>query len=155
MATNPNPNSRDLGFIGILLLVATIAVWLFWMPWSAEISRASMRRFHLQGESFLAWAVQFPIPAMYNFSNRAEITRYPPGLVDPLLDQTHTGYLNHFPIRCVTFADGRYRHLRDKNDRWVTVVSSYRGRHVESRFHVRSKAEGGFELLRLAKENAP
>ncbi len=77
------------------------------MPWVRSVSMTTMRRFHLQTSSFIAWAIQFPIPAMYNFSNRAEIDRYPPGLVDPLLAETEKRYLNHFPVRCLTFADGR------------------------------------------------
>lgn len=145
---------RDLGFLAIIGLLALIAVWLLLMPWVKEISWTSMRRFHLRTSSFVAWAAQFPIPAMYNFANRAEVDRYPPGLVDPLFDETEKRYLNHFPVRCITFADGRYRQLRDGNDCWITVDTSYRGRTLETRFHAKAKPEGGFELIRLSDPEA-
>jgi hypothetical protein len=148
------PAKRDIGFVAIIGLLAINALWLLWMPWSQEISKATMRRFHLQTGSFIAWAVQFPIPAMYNFANQAEIDHYPPGLVDPLLDQSEKHYLNHFPARCFTFADGRYSHLRQREDRWITIESSYRGRRLETRFHARPNPEGGFELIRLSSTEA-
>ena len=114
----------------------------------------TMRRFHLQTSSFIAWAIQFPIPAMYNFSNRAEIDRYPPGLVDPLLAETEKRYLNHFPIRCLTFADGRARYLSEGQDRWITLISSYRGQKLESHYHVKVNPDGRFELIRLSDAEA-
>jgi hypothetical protein len=146
--------SRDWGFGIIVVLAALIAVWLLWMPWSAEITRITMRRFQLQTESFLAWAVQFPIPAMYNFANEAEIDAYPPGLVDPLFAESETRYLNHFPVRCITFADGRYHYLHEGRDRWITVETRYRGRSLESRFHAHVNPDGRVELNRLSSERS-
>lgn len=140
---------RDVGFVSIIVLLAFIALWLLLMPWVKPISWTSMRRFHLATSSFVAWAAQFPIPAMYNFANRAEVDRYPPGLVDPLFDETERRHLNHFPARCITFADGRYRHFHEGQDRWITIDTSYRGRTLETRFHAKAKPGGRFELIRL------
>ena len=153
----PQHGQRDVcdwGFRAIVVLVALIAVWLLWMPWSAEITRITMRRFQLQTESFLLWAVQFPIPAMYNFANEAEIDSYPPGLVDPIFAESESRYLNHFPVRCITFADGRYHYLHEGRDRWITVETRYRGRRLESRFHAHVNPEGRVELNRLVSETS-
>jgi hypothetical protein len=143
------PDRPDRGFIAICGLLACIAIWVLLMPWVPSISLASMQRFHLGSSSFLAWAAQFPIPAMYNFANRAEIHRYPPGLVDPLFEESETRHLNHFPIRCLTFADGRYRELHHHQDRWITVDTTYRGRTIETNFHVKANPNGRFDLIRL------
>lgn len=86
---------------------------------------------------------------MYNFANRYQVDRYPPGLVDPLLEESEYRYLNHFPVRCITFADGRYRNLREGNDLWITVETSYRGQTLETRLHIKQKQESGFEMIRL------
>ena len=151
----PVPKAEpDRGFIAITGLLACIAIWLLLMPWVRGISLASMQRFHLRSSSFFAWAAQFPIPAMYNFANRAEIHRYPPGLVDPLFEDTQRRHVNHFPIRCLTFADGRYQHLRQHQDRWITVDTSYRGRTVETHFYVKAKPDGRFDLIRLPDTEA-
>ena len=139
----------DRGFAAIVTLLVAIAVWLVLMPWSPDITRAAMERFHLRTGSFLAWAIQFPIPAMYNFANRYEVDRYPPGLIDPIFDESEPRYINHFPVRCVTFADGRFLHLRQGQDRWITVETSYRGRSLETRFHAKANPDGGFEFNRL------
>jgi hypothetical protein len=146
--------ARDWGFRAIVVLVALIAVWLLWMPWSVEITRITMRRFQLQTNSFLMWAVQFPIPAMYNFANEAEIDPYPPGLVDPIFAESETRYLNHFPVRCITFGDGRYHYLQEGRDRWITVETRYRGRRLESRFHAHVNPDGRVELIRLSSETS-
>ena len=149
----PTPQ-RDLGFQAIIVLLAFIALWVLLMPWVSAIAWTSMRGFHVRTSSFIAWAVQFPIPAMYNFANRAEVDRYPPGLVDPLFDETEKRHLNHFPVRCITFADGRYNQLRQGQDRWITVDTSYRGHQLETRFHAKAKPDGGFELIRLPDAEA-
>jgi hypothetical protein len=130
-------------------LLAAVALWLLLMPWSPGIIQAGMQRFHLRTGSFLAWAFQFPIPAMYNFANRYQVDRYPPGLVDPLFEEPEMRYINHFPVRCVTFADGRFFHLRQGEDRWITVETSYRGRTLTTRFHAKPNSDGGFQLVRL------
>lgn len=147
-----HPRSNDVGFHAIVLLVTSVALWLLWTPWSAQISRTSMRRFHLQSGSFFVWAAQFPIPSMYNFANRCVVEKYSPGLIDPLFaeDAEEKRYINHFPLRCVTFADGRYMHFRDASDRWITIDTTYRGRKLESRFHAKPNPDGGFELIRLS-----
>ena len=133
---SPAP-ARDRGFIAIVTLVAANAVWLLMMPWVPGIARCTLDRFHLRTGSFAAWAIQCPIPSMYNFANRYEAREFPPGLVDPIIDTVEPRYVNHFPARVFTFADGRWRLQKDGRDRWVTIESSYRGQTIQSRFHLK------------------
>ncbi|TWT53201.1 hypothetical protein Pla22_08290 [Rubripirellula amarantea] len=144
---------RDHGFLAIVALVVVIAVWLLLMPWVKPIIHATMNRFHLRSASFAIFAIQFPIPAMYNFANRSDVQDYPPDLVDPLminLDPKLSGrYCNHFPARTMTFADARFFHLQDGKDRWFTIESTYRGERLTSRFHLKPDSEQGYLMLRL------
>ncbi len=136
--------NRDYGFLAIVGLLVAVAVWLLLMPVVSSVAGTTMRRFHLRTSSFAGWAIQFPIPAMYNFSNRYQFDRYPPGLIDPLFHEPgEKRYINHFPVRCVTFADGRYFELHEGEDRWITVDSTYRGQQIESRFHAKPNPTGG------------
>lgn len=171
--------------VAIVALVAGIVGWLLLMPWVPAIAATTLKRFHLQTNSFVAWAVQFPVPAMYNFANRYEVSPTPPaelGLTkaadladhsqtepsqtDPSQTKPGTGtttndharekpsskqrMLNHFPVRILTFADGRFYHLRHHKDRWLTVESSYRGQTLRSYFHAEPVEDhGGFVLERL------
>jgi len=144
----------DSGFITIVVLVVLVTIWLLLTPVLPSCSLATMRRFHLGSGSFARWALQFPIPAMYNFANQYQLRSLPPDLVELLADEkARAGYLNHFPARVVTFADGRYQHLRDGNDRWVTLRSDYRGHFLESHWRLHHEADQ-FVLQRLATEES-
>lgn len=141
---------RDFGFIAIVVLVGVIVAWLILTPLVPSVASATLHRFHLRSGSFVAWAIQFPIPTMYNFANRYEVRKLPPGLVDPILEKSEKRYLNHFPSRVATFFNTRQRHLHDGQDRWITIESAYRGQLVETRFHAQPKEGGsGFDFVRL------
>lgn len=146
------PQTRDYGFIAIVVMVLVVAVWLLLMPFVPAIASATLHRFHLRSESFLWWAIQQPIPSMYNFANRFEVREFPPGLVDPILDSPEKRFINHFPTRVLTFANTRYRLLHKGQDRWITIDSTYRGQTLETRFHAKALEGDGFELVRLPSQ---
>lgn len=148
MEPHSSPAKRDPLFVGVLLLVCGVAIWLLLMPFFPAIAAVTLRRFHLQGDSFAAWAVQAPIPTMYNFSNRYEVRDLPEGFIVPVLDTTKPRYINHFPVRVFTFADGRWTLLHSGQDRWITCWSSYRGQTLQTKWHAKPISEGRFELVR-------
>jgi hypothetical protein len=125
--------------------VIVIAVWLLLMPIVPAIASATLQRFHLRTRSFPVWAIQFPIPSMYNFANRYQVFEAPHGQSEPTVDR----YCNHFPARLMTFSDARFRYFRQSEDRWFTIESSYAGLTLQSRFHAKAKGARGFELVRL------
>lgn len=143
------PRPRDYGFAAIVTIVIVVAIWLLLTPLIPSIASATLHRFHLRSGSFPWWAIQQPIPSMYNFANRFEVREFPPGLVDPILDEQEKRYINHFPTRVLTFANTRYTHLIKGQDRWFTIDSTYRGQTVETRFHAKALPGGGFEIIRL------
>jgi len=151
MKENSKERSRpDLGFLAIIGLLVVVVIWLILTPIVPAVASASMHRFHLRSGSFAAWAIQFPIPTMYNFANRFEVREIPRGLIDPIADETEKRYINHFPARVLTFFNTRYRYLHDGKDRWVTIDTTYRGQTVETRMHASPKENGkGFDLIRL------
>ena len=150
-----NPKRPDIGFYAIVALVGVIAGWLLLMPWIPGIASATIHRFHLRTSSFTWWAIQAPIPSMYNLANQYEVGELQPELPDdplfqpmfefPISEQpatdhkTEKRYINHYPVRVITFANRRYRYFNDGNDRWVTVTSRYRGQHLESKYQVRRR----------------
>ncbi len=105
--------SRDwlaVSLSGVLLLIGG---WLLALPFCPPVQRATIDRFHLVTPSFGWWAAQQAIPSMYNLENRYWIAPVPPAdgklQLTPAVDPT--GYLNHYPVRVVTFADSRARWL--------------------------------------------
>jgi len=145
---------RDFGFIAIATMAVLIAIWLLLMPWVPSIARQTLNRFHLSTSSFANWAIQFPIPSMYNCANQYKVQAIPPGLADPVIDDGWR-YLNHFPSRIFTFADGRYHHLSDHENRWFTLKSAYRGQTLESTIHLEPTGQRGrFRLIRLRSQES-
>ncbi len=132
------PRQRDYGLIAIVCLVGIVVVWLLLTPLVPAVVQSTIDRFHLRGDSFVLWAIQCPIPAMYNFANQAMVSEQP--IDDFVADQTgnEPRFVNHFPARRITFADARARELRDGRDRWLTIQTTYRGQTIRSAFHVRS-----------------
>lgn len=144
--------SRDPFFVVILVGVCCVSLWLLLMPWCPGIARQSMKRFHLASDSFPLWAAQAPIPAMYNFGNRYEVRDLPEGLMTPVFDSSEPRYINHFPLRVLTFANKRYVLLSPGQDRWLTVWSEYRGQMLETKVHVKPIGAGRFEMVRESSQ---
>jgi len=150
---------QDATFCLMLSVIFLVSTWLLLTPIWSRVSHQTMLRFHLQSQSFAAWACQFPIPAMYNFANQYEIDEYPPGLIDPLFDTSQPRFLNHFPSRCFTFADARGEYLREGTNQWFTLTSSYRGQKLTSKFHLKpsgtlapSEPHRRYEVIRISTE---
>ncbi len=139
-----------------MAIIATVALWVMAMPWVPAVASVTMRRFHLSSDTFWGFAIQQPIPAMYNFANRVEVRELDPAddllrMIDPVLglpsELADTGStqlplgvigretVNHFPLRLVTFADGQYKYLRG-GTRWIAATSDYRGRRLTTRWRI-------------------
>ncbi|MCC9599670.1 hypothetical protein LOC67_03780 [Stieleria sp. JC731] len=149
---NAKPKRPDYLFIAILGLASAVSVWLLLMPFYPAIARTTMRRFHLNTDSFALWAIQAPVPAMYNFGNQYEISDLPEGLITPVLDTTRPRYINHFPTRLLTFANGRYSLLHEGRHCYLTIRSSYRGQTLESKILAQPLGDGRYEWIRQSSE---
>ncbi|MCO8124938.1 hypothetical protein NHH03_24585 [Stieleria sp. TO1_6] len=143
---------RDPLFGLILIGIVVVVIWLMLMPCFPGLAAVTLRRFQLRTDSFPLWAIQAPVPSMYNFGNRYEVRKIPEGLLEPILPPPPPRYINHFPTRAMTFAFGRYVHLHDGSDRWITFWSSYRGQTLETKVHLKPVGEGRFEWLVEGRE---
>ena len=155
----PEAQRPDWMFRILVTALLSVAVWLLAMPWVPAIARCTMNRFHLQTDSFAAWAIQQPIPPMYSFANTTEVRNRSPNSPDQHASEP-TGssednavlagrFINHFPTREFTFANARVRHLLDRSSRWFVLRSTYRGQTVESLYRLDPAAEKGWTVTRL------
>ncbi len=140
--SHPRP---DWTFRIIAALIATVVVWLLALPLCPFIQQTALRRFHLQTESFAAWALQAPVPAMYNFHNRYRLESQPWDA--SFFERPVTGSINHFPVRLYTFAETRPLLLPQTNRRMLTIQSRYRGQTLTTRWTVTETNDGGYELM--------
>jgi hypothetical protein len=139
-----------------MALVVLVALWLLAIPFSGRVAAVALNRFQLQSTSFFRFAIQLPVPSMYNFANWYAVSSVPPGSIDQRVEiEVEKGYINHFPSRVFTWAEGRSYNFEDGQDRWVTLKSSYRGLTLQTRWHARPDGRGGFELLRLPVQDGP
>lgn len=139
----------DFGFIGILTLIVVVAGWLLSMPFCDFVQRSTINRFHFQTRAFGLWAIQQPIPAMYNLYNRFEIRPSPWKRDKEKLPQDSVwekGTANHFPLRLFTFGDKRAIFLRPDEPRQIDIWSSYRGQELHTRWSATPSEKGGFDL---------
>lgn len=159
------PKRPDWAYRILLALAGVVAGWLLIMPVCPPIIRSTMDRFHLRSNSFAWWAVQTPIPAMYNFKNTSEVRDLPPGeqlggLIDPILlsplDEVEAPLgilskrvLNHYPAREFTFANGRVRHLQGDATRWLVIESFYQGESMRSAYQLERDDSGGWRMARI------
>ncbi|QDT11117.1 hypothetical protein [Planctomycetes bacterium K23_9] len=137
--------SPDVGFVAIVFLVIAISTWLLLMPAVPAIAQTTINRFHFRTASFSQWAIQQPIPAMYNLANRFQVTQRSADGSDQVLA---SGMVNHFPARKITFANGRYRNLKTRCACDLQVTSSYRGLQQRTQFHIEPQSDGGFVMSR-------
>lgn len=129
----------------ITLLVVVVALWLLAMPFSRFVQQTTLNRFHLQTRSFLVWAIQAPVPAMYNFHNRYRVEPRPQDSTSP--GEPLTGTVNHFPVRLYTFGETRRFMIRDRTRHMLTVESRYRGHSLTTRWVAVPNAAGGLDLI--------
>ncbi len=157
MSQESAPIQRDLGFHALVGLLGLVAVWLLAMPFVPALTEATMRRFHLTTESFSLWSLQQLIPSMYNFDNRFEVQRQPPDFGDPIFQGIHarervaSGQVNHFPASRITSALANTTYSGDSEDRWFTLITSFREIEERSYYHLQPRKDGGFEMIRLEK----
>jgi hypothetical protein len=143
--------TRDILAAGLVVLMALVAAWLLALPLSPLIQSASLERFHLRSSRFLWWAVQQPIPAMYNFENRYWASRFPleRGQLDETPAHIETSMINHFPGRVYTFANNRGRLLHTREPHFLYMRSRYRGRDLWTTWTAVPSPRGGMRLVRL------
>ncbi len=140
---------RDWGGLAMVAAVAMIAAWLVCLPFSTAVQQTTINRFHLATRSFAAWAVQQPIPPMYNLENRYWLAHQrltPDQLVVPPAVGIKTGMVNHFPTRLATFADSRARMMQNPLETWLYVRSRYQSQQRTTEWRLRPDDGGGWVL---------
>ena len=121
-------------------LLGATYLWVALMPLVPAISVAGMRRFNLIGDSFPVWALQQPVPSMYNFANMGTLISGEMEAAAPPVAA------NHFPTRRYTFLQRSA--LRPSLPQVLLTSSSYRGNKVAARHVIIPGPDGGAVMIR-------
>ena len=65
---------RDWLAVCIVAPIVLYSAAILLLPLGGSVRDAAARRFHLSGWPFAAWALFQPLPSMYNFENRWDVT---------------------------------------------------------------------------------
>ena len=142
MAEKDESPPRDIAFRVIMCMVGAVVVWLLLTPFVDSVAMSTMKRFHLRSDHFASWAIQQPVPSMYNFANLSNTRDTPPGMIQSVLaDEVQQRYVNHFPTRLMTFADGRYGMLNWGRHNWLELTTTYRGQSLQTTYYAKPIAD--------------
>ena len=163
--------SRDLASATLLTLIILAAFWIFLLPLNQTVQKTFLARFHLASSSFPIWAMQQPIPSMYNFENRVWISPVPitqselnqafskgnnsnPRIGLPATHLTNlktieTEQINHFPTRAFTFGKTRWILKQQSEPRYYYLSSRYRDVEHNSAFRLSPISDRQFGVTRL------
>ena len=95
---------RDWFFHVICGMIACVVLWLILTPIVPAVAESTMRRFHLCSRSFWWFAVQQPVPSMYNFANEFQPSAVPFALDESTDIFSVSGekgprrFVNHYPF---------------------------------------------------------
>ncbi|MGK0309275.1 MAG: hypothetical protein ACJAYS_000090 [Lentimonas sp.] len=141
ISSAPEPKAATRAFASLLVITY---LWVLLTPFVPAISIAGMKRFNLLTENFVAWALQQPVPSMYNFANEGVL------IPESLEEQAVLIPTNHFPTRHYTFE------LRSGFGPWLPQVlitnSIYQGRIVSARHLITERPGGGTKMELVLKK---
>ncbi len=122
--------------IAIAGAILLFSVCILVLPLSRTVQIAASRRFQLAGWSFTDWAVFQPLPSMYNFENRWDVTFMPSALpaADPACGQAFHGFINHHVFNRILLQ--RVAIERCGLPAEVRFSTTYRGTTVENRYEL-------------------
>ena len=119
-----------------LCIVAPIVLYsaaILLLPLSGNVRDAAARRFHLAGWRFGAWALFQPLPSMYNFENRWDVTFIQPAdQTDESCDVPFHGFINHHIFNRILLQRGALERCGLLAQ--VRFQTTYRGTTVEARY---------------------
>ena len=146
---------REWGSLALLAFVALVLARILLMPISPGIQRATIDRFHLTTSSFPTWAMHQVVPPMYNLENQFWFSRRPLSneeLVKTPAKDIEYGYINHFPVRKVTFAGSRHDCFQETRNGWLYLRSRYRTSAKTTVWRIQSTPNGTMQMTLVRSE---
>ena len=108
------------------------------------VQQRGIDQFHLTHSSFPEWALLQPIPAMYNYANELWIGNRPyiernAVRADKSTDHHYT-YINHYPLRIISFSWYRSKFLTDTNFDYITLKSTYQNTSQVTHYRISDRS---------------
>lgn len=123
-----------------------LSVELFYPP----LQILGLKQMHLRIKSFGVWSLLHLTPWMYNYANTLLIIHNPSSAQihdETILDNAQDAtWINHYPLRVVTFDDGR-EIVSLSNEKWMVVAkSTYQQQSLLTKWFLQKNASGVIEI---------
>lgn len=159
-------NSNDMASMVLLTGIVVVASWIIALPFNRSVQETYLRRFHLASPNFAVWAIQQPVPSMYNFENRVWASQNPvtteelnASMIQNQTDRQSTESakrvnriktdpVNHFPTRYFTFGETR-SFLKQNPSRYYYLRTRYRDLEIRSAFEISPVSDSELKVDRL------
>ena len=143
---------KDLLAVCIVAWIIVVIGWSVSMVFSTVMRDMALKRFHLESESFLCWAINQSVPSMYNHENRIQFTNQliADGPFDPDDESYVKATLNHFPARYITFGDQVPRSFSKTRHGTFEMESRFADTTLTTRWEIVDR-DGMLEVTPLGK----
>lgn len=135
---------HDWGAALLFSWIIVVVGWSISMLFSTVMKDMALKRFHLASESFLCWAVNQSVPAMYNHENQIQFSNQLLG--DEPFGSNDATYvketLNHFPARFITFGNQIPRCFQRQQQGTFEMRSRFADTTLTTRWEIQKNAEG-------------
>ncbi len=133
-----NRERPDRLALSLVSAVAAFSCCIALLPLSQTARVAALERFQLRGWPLAAWMLFQPLPSMYNFENRWEVTAPGPG---PCPARS-AGFVNHHAYNRLALFNYRLGLRQCQLPARVRLRSTYRGTVVETSYRVSADPDG-------------
>ena len=121
-------------------LIASVCIFFVLKAFVPSIQRICIKQFHLRSASFFQWALLQPLPWMYSYANEVCWTDNinPKACLDfheRAYPRFHT-WLNHYPLRFVTFTYQRPNFVLTETDQYIHLKSRYKNQELTTTYKI-------------------
>ena len=118
--------------------IVAFSSFIVLMPLSETVRVAALERFELARWPLAAWMLFQPLPSMYNFENRWDVSTARPG---PCPERI-AGFINHHVYNRIALFNWRAHFRQCQLPAWVRFRSTYAGTTVETSYRVDGGPDG-------------
>jgi len=134
-ANRERPDRLALSLVSVVVAFSSCIALL---PLSETARVAALERFQLRRWPLAAWMLFQPLPSMYNFENRWEVTAPGPG---PCPERS-AGFVNHHAYQRIALFNFRLGLRMCQLPARVRLRSAYQGTAVETIYQVSGDPDG-------------
>ncbi len=146
---------RNRSTLCVYILLVVVSLFLVSQMFCLSVKKLILQQFHLRQESFITFAAVHFIPPMYNFANevwysqaQVEFEEIEKSIANS--SKTMHLWINHYPLRVVTFGWFRPMYFEHNGPQYMYVRSRFMEVTMKTVYQLKKSADG-IEILIIEK----